>query len=85
MLGNGRVFLAVGGTLGVLFLLSFTAVAVLKVATGHSLDVYYTPWLGPVPVVVALAAVVFAVAAMTFAWALRLIDWYSQRRKGGSV
>jgi hypothetical protein len=84
MLSDNRVFLAIGGTLAVLGLLSFVAVAILKVATGHSLDVYYTPRLGPVTYAAALATIVAVVATMVFVGALRFIDWYRQRRNMAS-
>ena len=63
MLSDNRIFLAIGGALGVLGLLSFVAVAILKVATGHSLDFYYTPRFA-VPYVAGLATVVVAVLAL---------------------
>jgi hypothetical protein len=84
MLGDRKVFIAVGGAPGVMGLLSFVAVTIIKVVTSHPLDMYYTPRLGPVPFVAALGTLVVAVAAMTFAGALRLINWYRQRRTAAS-
>jgi hypothetical protein len=79
MLSDRRVFLAVGGVLGVLGVLSFIAVAILEVMTGHWLNVYYTPRLGPVLYVVALATVPVVIVALIFAGTARFIQWYRQR------
>ena len=84
MLSDNRIFLAIGGALGVLGSLSFVAVAILKVATGHSLDFYYTPRFA-VPYVAGLATVVVAVLALAVAGALRFIDWYARGRSEASL
>jgi hypothetical protein len=84
ILSDNRIFLAIGGALGALGLLSFVAVVILKVATGHALEFYYTPRFA-VPYVAALATMVVAVAAMAFAGALRFIDWYARRRNEASL
>jgi uncharacterized membrane protein len=85
MLSDNRVFLAVGAVLSVLGLLSFVAVVILKVATGHSLDVYYTARLGPVTYVAALAAFAVVVAAIVFTGALQFINWHRRRRNAASL
>jgi hypothetical protein len=61
--------------------LSFVGVVILKVASGHPLDVlYYTPRLQPVTAISALVTALALAVAIIFAGALRLTYWYRQRR-----
>jgi hypothetical protein len=80
MLSDSKVFLAIGGVLVILGFGSFLAVAILKVMSGHSLDVYYNPRLGPIPYVVAVATIVGIALILIFVGVLRFAQWYRQRR-----
>jgi len=81
MLGERKAFLVIGGSLVVLGALSFVGVAILKVASGHPLDVlYYTPRVQPVTAISALVAALALAVAIIFAGALWLTYWYRQRR-----
>jgi hypothetical protein len=79
MLSERRVFLAIGGILLTLGLASFLAVGILRFLTGHTLDVYYTPRLGPVPFVVGIATILAILVVVIVVGVLRLIQWYRQR------
>ena len=81
MLSDRKLFLVIGSALVVFVFLSFVALAIIKVATGHSLDVlYYSPRGQPVPIIAALIAALVLVVAVISAGVLRFIVWYRQRR-----
>jgi len=81
MLSERKAFLVIGGSLVVLGALSFVGVVILKVASGHPLEVlYYTPRLQPVTAIFALVTGLALAAAIIFAVALRLTYSYRQRR-----
>jgi hypothetical protein len=74
-----RVFGVIGYTLGGLSLLSFVTLVILKVATGHSLETYYSARLVQWTYGGALVTIVLGVVAAAVGGALRLIDWLRQR------
>jgi hypothetical protein len=80
MLIDSKIFFATGAALVGVGLLSFVGVVILKVATGHSLAAYNFINVVPVTYVATFATILFALGVMIFAGALRLIDWYRQRR-----
>jgi hypothetical protein len=85
MLSDNKVFLAAGGLLGGLGILSFATFVFLKVVTGHSLDLYYTARLIPVTYVAAFATILITVALLLFIAALRFITWSRQRRGASTL
>jgi hypothetical protein len=81
MLSERKALFVIGGSLVVFGVLSFVGVVILRVATGHSLDVlYYTPRLQPVTAISALVAALALAVAIVFLGALRLTYWYRQHR-----
>jgi len=79
-----RVFGIIGYTLVGLSILSFVALVILKAATGHSLDTYYSARLVQWTYGGALVTIVLGVVAAVVGGVLRLIDWYRQRSTGAS-
>ena len=74
-----RVFGTVGYALVGLSILSFVLLVIVKVATGHSLDTYYSARLVQWTYSGALVTIVVGVLAGAVAGVLRFIDWYRQR------
>jgi hypothetical protein len=75
-----RLLLAFGVTLGTLGFLSFVAVVVLMISTGHGLSGFSFVHVAPVTYVATFVTLLLAVVAMLFVGALRFVDWYRQRR-----
>jgi hypothetical protein len=74
-----KVLGVVGYTLGGLALISFAAEVILKVLSGHSLDIYYSARLIQWTYGGALVTLVVGLVAAAVAGLLRLIYWYRQR------
>ena len=74
-----KVFGTVGYALVGLAVLSFIVVVIVQVATGHSLDTYYSARLVQWTYSGALVTIVVGVLAGVVAGVLRFIDWYRQR------
>ena len=74
-----RVFGVIGYTLVGLSIVSFVALVILKVATGHSLDTYYSGRLVQWSYGGVLITIIVGVAAGAVGGVLRFIGWYRRR------
>jgi len=85
ILGERKVFVAVGGFLVILAAVAFAAVVIVRVATGHWLDVYYSPRLGPVLLISKLAGLAALLAAFVFGAAIQFSDARRRRREASPL